>query len=685
MVRLRPLALAVLTFAGPVFAADGGVGSKGDLPELVKRGVLRVAIPSHAGGLQRTGDPNVAEQALAARFAARLGLKVAFVELHDANELFRELNEGRVDLVAASLTITPERQKQVAFSRPIRTVKQQLVVRRDDPMSTIAELDGKEVVVRNSSAYRATLDALKASTLPQLSLREAAPTEDVLTLIQKVARGEYAYTVADSDILREALSFEPGVRAALDLSDKDAIGWAMRKVGSARLKAAADAFIVEDALTGHLDHEYAADLDDIKKRGVLRVLTRNAATTYFIYRGEQLGFEYELMREFARSLDVRMEVIVAPDREALGPWLAQGRADVVAAGLTITAEREAAFAFSRPYAHTTELLVVPGNDKATKSLADLKGRRVSVRRSSSYFESLTALQPANGFELEVLSEDLETEDILDAVNTGKYAATVADSNIVDVELTYATKLRTVGPIGPARDLGWMLRKNQPLLKTALDAWVARNEAGLFYNMTVNKYFKSPRQMAEAASDERSDVKGRISKWDALAQKYGRTFELDWRLILAQMYQESHFDPKAHSWVGALGLMQVMPATAKDLKVADVTDPDQGVKAGVMLLQRYAHLFDSPDVEEKDRLRFALAAYNCGPGHVFDAQRLALDLALNPNKWFGNVEKAMLELMKPAVARRARHGYFRATETVNYVSEIQSRYDSYANLVDDTAR
>jgi membrane-bound lytic murein transglycosylase F len=148
-----------------------------------------------------------------------------------------------------------------------------------------------------------------------------------------------------------------------------------------------------------------------------------------------------------------------------------------------------------------------------------------------------------------------------------------------------------------------------------------------------------------------------------------------------MYQESHFDPKAKSWVGALGLMQVMPATAKDLKLTDVVDPDEGVHAGVMLLQRYSKMFEGPEVKEKDQIRFALAAYNCGPGHVIDGRRLAQDMKLDPNKWFKNVEKAMLELMKPEVAKHARHGYFRATETVNYVSEIQTRYDSYSRLVD----
>jgi membrane-bound lytic murein transglycosylase F len=128
-------------------------------------------------------------------------------------------------------------------------------------------------------------------------------------------------------------------------------------------------------------------------------------------------------------------------------------------------------------------------------------------------------------------------------------------------------------------------------------------------------------------------------------------------------------------------MQVMPGTAKDLKIADVTDPEQGVEAGVKLMARYSDLFNSPQIKEKDRIRFALAAYNCGPGHVYDARRIAEDMKLDPNKWFKNVEKAMLELSKPASAKKARYGYCRCSEPVNYVSQIQTRYDSYSKLVD----
>jgi membrane-bound lytic murein transglycosylase F len=157
-------------------------------------------------------------------------------------------------------------------------------------------------------------------------------------------------------------------------------------------------------------------------------------------------------------------------------------------------------------------------------------------------------------------------------------------------------------------------------------------------------------------------------------------QLDWRLITAQMYQESRFDPNAKSWVGAKGLMQVMPRTAQELKIKNVVDPDQGILAGVKLMARYSAYFNNPDIKAKDRIRFALASYNCGPGHVFDARQLAQDMGLDRNKWFQNVEKAMLLLSKREVAKKVRYGYCRCEEPVKYVSEIQSRYDTYVKVV-----
>jgi membrane-bound lytic murein transglycosylase F len=653
--------------------------SSGDLREIQDKGVLRFIVRSSGERMQRRSDPANAERAAAKKLAQKLEVKAAFIEQPDFNAMLACLEEGCGDVVIGSVTASDERAQKWAFSRPLRFVKQQLIGRSTDTaISKIEDMDGKTITVRESTSYLQTLKLLQTK-LKNLKIELAPPDEDTYSLIQAVARGEKAYTVADNDILADALETESGVKGVLDLTDKDPIAWLMRKSNPA-LKNATDASLVEGALTAFKDDKYAADLDLIREKGVIRVITRNSSSTYFIYRGEQLGFDYELLRDFAKTQGLRLEIVVPPDRAQMASYLEEGRGDVVAAGLTITTDRAASFAFSAPYNTVSELLVVSAKDDVVKTIADTRGKKIAVRKSSSYFQTLERLKGEAGFLYEIVPEDIETEEIIDGVASGKYFATVADSNIAEIELTYSDKIRSVGPISEPRDTAWMLRQDQPKLRAELDAYLKKSYRGVFYNMTLAKYFKNAKQMRSAAGTERSDVEGQLSPYDAIAKKYARMYEFDWRLVTSQMYQESRFDPKAKSWVGALGLMQVMPQTAKDLKIVDVVDPDPGVHAGVKLMSRYAKMFSSPAVKEKDRIRFALAAYNCGPGHVIDARRVALDLKLNPNKWFGNVEKAMLMLSKPLHAKRARHGFCRCEEPVRYVSEIQTRYDAYSKLV-----
>src|SRR5262245_19188102 len=529
--RLAMLPLAALAMAawGPSpGTATAGALPTGDLPAIRKAGTLRLLVtaPEH---LQRAGDPKREELALAVAFARKLGLRPLPIVVSDRSQLIPALRAGQGDVIVGSLAITPERAREVAFSRPVRFVGQRGVVpKADRTVNRPADLAGKTVTVRVSSSYAAALARLQ-TRVKNLTVKPARETEDTFDLIQKVARAEEAITVADSDILAAALTFEPGVRAAFALTDRDPIAWAVRKENPA-LKAALDTFLADRERTGRREPAPRADLDAIRKRGVLRVLTRNSSTTYFLYKGEELGFEYELVREFARSLGVRLEMVVPPAREALLTYLREGKGDLVAAGLAVTAERRQEFAFTAPYNRVSELLIVPAKDRATRSLADLRGRKIGVRRSSSYYQTLAPLQAQYGFELELVAEDEETEDILEAVAEGKLAATVADSNIVDVELTYSDAIRGAGPIGEPRDIAWMLRKDQPQLRAAADRFIRRIYRGTFYNMTVTKYFKNPRQMRTAASEERSDKAGELSTYDPLVKKYATMYEFDWRLV-----------------------------------------------------------------------------------------------------------------------------------------------------------
>jgi membrane-bound lytic murein transglycosylase F len=675
-----------------------------DLSDVRKSGVLKIV--SHHRNPLRGRSPAALERNrsnefdLAQKFAEKLKLKIEWIEAENLTETLESLQDEDADIALGGLPAEGQLSRGLLFSRPLRFGREILIAsgsegfftRRSPPASapdkaqefSPSVIKGKTILVRPlTSSHEYLLRLLRPEYKTTLKVLSEDETE--FEMLDRLKAGEADFAAIDEEsFIRTAQTFKSEEKPAefrqvMLIEDRSPIEWAL-PLGATRLKSAVDAFLQERALTAYKDENILGDFKDIKKRGVLRVLTRNSSTTYFIYRGAQLGFEYELVSKMAKDLGLRLEIVIPPDRESLFTYLDEGKGDLIAAGLTITAERKEKLLFSTPYNEVSELLVVPSTNTDTTSLGALSGDKIAVRRSSSYFTTLARLQELHGFDIEEVPENRETEEILYALGQGEYEATVADSNIVDVELTYNSRIRSVQPIGDPVKIGWAMRKGQKRLKSAVDRWIRQNYRGLFYNMILTKYFKNAKQMRIAASEERSDLDGALSPYDDLIRKYAKKYEFDWRLITAQMYQESQFNPNAKSWVGALGLMQVMPQTAKELKIPNVTRPEDGIHAGIKLLARYSAVFNSPDIKEKDRLRFALASYNCGLGHVLDGRALAREKKMDPNKWFGNVEKLMPLLSTPAYARRARHGYCRCDEPVKYVSEIQTRYEAYSKLV-----
>jgi membrane-bound lytic murein transglycosylase F len=468
------------------------------------------------------------------------------------------------------------------------------------------------------------------------------------------------------------------------LAEGQQIGWAVRK-DNPELLAAADAFITEHFMTGHRRELFTGDLDAIKQRGVLRVLTTNNAVNYFLYRGQQMGFDFELAKLATKRLGVRLEMVVPPRFEQLIPWLLEGRGDVIAGSLTATPDREEQIDFSAPYLYVQEVLVQAAHsENKLRSVDDLEGRTVHVQKSSSYYGTLLELQQeGRAFAIEEAPEDLEIEAFMAWVAEGRIELTVADSHLLDAELTYRDDIEPAFPLVTGGDdaesektIAFGIRKESPELKSFLDRFVKEIYRGLDYNMARDRYFRAPHNMRRY-KEERAFVSGRVSPYDGMLKKYSKQYQLDWRLMAAQAYQESRFNPMARSWAGAQGLFQVMPATGMELGFADLYDVEVSTRAGMQHMHRLIERMD-PRIPFKHRLRFALAAYNAGWGHLQDARRLARQQGWDPNKWFGHVEKAMLLLEQPSYYRHARFGYVRGSETVAYVSKIQLRYDHYVS-------
>ena len=651
----------------------------GDLPVLQSHGKLRVIVPPEPlAHIPKSAEPVTIDYDLARDLAAALKLELVLVKGESYAQVEQKLLEGEGDIAAASLTITAARQEQVAFSVPYLYVDEYLITAASDSLPTsIEDLAGMTIGVwRSSSHYETLLDIQQK--VPSLQIHTAPKKLGLEHLIEEIVRGQYQATIADEHLWRTVASYYDSMVTPLVLAENRPIALMMRP-DDVQLKTKVDEYLLAQQFTRQSRQAFTDDLPGLKERRRLRMITRNNAMTYFIHRGRQVGFEYELIKEFADRHDLRLDIVIPASHAELLAYLNEGKGDIVAAAMTITEERRAQAAFTQPYNEVEELVVVRAEEDSIASLEDLAGHTVHVRQSSSFYTTLMALVDSiEGLQVVSLPDFIETEDILAGVEEGLYDITLCDSNLLDVELAYGRQLKAAFSIKPTV-LGWAVRRDNPALLAALNQYVQEEKGGLFFNMMKKRYFKNRRTIAKAKDSLRVDLSGRLSPYDELIKKYARQYGQDWRLITAQMYQESQFDPQATSWVGARGLMQIMPDTGRDLGFTNLYDPEENIHAGVKYMSQLVNRFDS-NIPIEERMRFALAAYNVGYGHVLEARRLAREKGWNPDQWFGHVEQAMRLLAKPAYYERARYGFCRCGQPVHYVSNIQSMYDAYVGML-----
>ena len=488
-------------------------------------------------------------------------------------------------MIASNFTATSDRKKKLAFTVPIAVVREQLVARKTDKkLTTLDQLQGRTLVVQRSSSFWTT--ALKLQSQHSgLTLTAAPEYLDPLEILQRVADGDYDLSIADSNLLAAVLSYEDDLRTPFELTGDRPVAWGVRP-DSHELRKAANRFLNEAQLTRQRPSAYKEDLPGIHQHKVLRVLTRNNPATFFVWHGHLMGFEYELAHHFAKKQKLRVEMVIPPTRENLYPWLLEGKGDVIAASLTVVPERPIpGIAYSTPYNFVSEIVVTRSNepDGKLEAIHDLGGRTVAVRRSSAYWNTVERMQ-ASGVDVKLLPvpEELETEEIIAKVAVGEYDLTVADSHILDIELTWRDDIRAAFPLGDPLPHAWAVRAEDAKLLEEINAYLKKEYRGLFYNLAYQKYFKNQRKILKHAKFLASQT-GQLSPYDEQIKRYADQYGFDWRLIVAQMFQESRFNPKARSWAGAIGLMQVLPKTAQSLGFKDLSTPEHGIHAGVKYL------------------------------------------------------------------------------------------------------
>ncbi len=415
-----------------------------------------------------------------------------------------------------------------------------------------------------------------------------------------------------------------------------------------------------------------SSLERILEKGVIVMITQNSSNTYYIHRDQPMGFEYDLAREFARTLGVELKVETTTWLNMFKMLLTR-RGDFIAAGVTAVPSRESFVDFSRPYETIRQRLVLKEDHFLVQSYEDLNGMSIYVRAGTTYQERLTELKREGiGLDLVVLP-DVLTEDLIQKVAQGEIEATVADSNIALLNRRYFPGIRIGMAISEDQPLAWAVRKGDLTLLEAINSFIIKAQADGTLARIMRFYHDDRNRMNELDIEAfhlsvREDFPLYESQIKAVAKSYG----FDWRLITAMIYQESHFNPKARSHTGVKGLMQVTLDTAREMGIENRLDPEQSLKAGVRYLNSLWERFS--DIEDsRKRIPLVLAAYNVGFGHVQDARKIARIKGLDPSSW-ASLRQTLPLLSRPEYYRFTTYGYARGTEPVRYVTNVLTYFD-----------
>jgi len=440
------------------------------------------------------------------------------------------------------------------------------------------------------------------------------------------------------------------------------------------------------------------DFEDIKEDGKLRALLAYSSTSYFLYKGRPMGYEYELLERLAEHFDLELEITVSEDLNSLLSELNKGAVDIVAYGLAITTERKKKAAFTDYLYLTNQVLVQrkPTNwrkltldnikSKLVQDPIQLINDTVSVRFSSSYFDRLQHLSKEIGgpIVIDTLKGKLATAEIIKMVADGEIKYTLADKNLAQINASYFPILDVSVPVSFSQRIAWAVNKNSDDFLAKINQWIENEKKRNDYYVIYNKYFRNKRNFNRRVKSEFYSLTNyQISKYDSVIKENAKTLGWDWRLLASLVYQESRFDQDANSWTGAEGLMQLMPNTAKELGVNNILDPIDNINAGSKYLKSIYDNFEEI-TDTVQRIKFTMGAYNSGYYHIKDARKLASLNELNPNVWDGNVNEMLLELTYPKNYNRPsiNYGYVNGIEPYNYVNQIFERYEHYLNVIGD---
>lgn len=429
-------------------------------------------------------------------------------------------------------------------------------------------------------------------------------------------------------------------------------------------------------------------LYEIKVQKKLKVVMDYNSINYFIYKGKPMGFQHDLAKMFADYIGVDLEVIVSNNLGKSFKLLEENKCHIIATSLTYTEERAERFDFSEAIGQTAIVLVQRNSKDSTYQISkieDLKDKTIYVKSKSVYEQTLIKFNAKQNLNINIISvENFSTEELINMVSKKEIQYTVSDENIAHINAQHYKNINISTRLSEKQALAWGINKNQKELKKTLNKWINGFIESYTYRILYQKYYTSRRAINIYKSPYFYLNSGMICEYDKILKEKSKKIDWDWKLLASLMFQESRFDPNAQSWAGAYGLMQIMPETAKMVRMKEFKEDTNNIETGVRYIKYLDKVFKKVLKDTTDIIPFILASYNVGPGHVLDARRLAKKYGKNPDRWYDNTDFFLLNKANPLYYKDnlSRNGYCNGEEPYNYVEEILERYYHYTNIISE---
>ena len=439
-------------------------------------------------------------------------------------------------------------------------------------------------------------------------------------------------------------------------------------------------FFENEKNTDNWENPVNLDLDEIVRRGYIRAIVDNSSTSYYIYRGRRMGYEFEMLRNLANTLQVRLHLIVKPDLKGAYELLNSGRADIIAMNLVPTEERFQFSSFSDSNEEMNTGLIQ--NRSGNSIVRELENRKNYTQPELMNNAQLCSLQQHQQISFFIIESKENKESLTTKVVDKEIEFTNVNMDFELVNPTYDKNLDVDFEIGEKNKVVWALRKNAPELQKEINIWIQKKQASGYFKILFDKYFLNSQNTYYRNNSTFSSISGnKISEFDGLIKTGADDLGWDWRLLASLVYKESRFDTAATSYAGAVGLLQLMPVTLERFGVENPNDPLESLMGGVNYLKYLDKFWRERVPENNERIKFILASYNIGHGHVLDAWNLTLKYGKNIKAW--NSVAYYLKLKSDPDFFRdpvVKSGFAKGHLAVSYVEDIMILYDSYRELV-----